>query len=120
MDPPAARLLVAELGEDETPLYVYPSVTLSPSPDAPPLPENLGALWLAGTDARVMLLSESLGLLCTAERSQLTIEKIDGMVIDDCRVSGEWTLLDDSISQLSITVKGAVMTRYDSYFQALL
>lgn len=120
VEPAAARLLVAELGEDEAPLYVYPSVTLSPSPDAPPLPENPGALWLAGTDSRVMLLSETLGLLCSTERSQLTIEKIDGMVIDDCRVSGSWQLADGGACNLSATVKGAVVTRYDSYFRSLV
>jgi len=120
VEPAAARLLVAELGEDESPLYVYPSVTLSPSPDAPPLPENPGALWLAGTDERVMLLSETLGLLCSTERTQLTIEKIDGMVIDDCRVSGSWQLADGGTCNLSVTVKGAVVTRYDSYFRSLV
>ena len=120
VEPAAARLLVAELGEDESPLYLYPSVTLSPSPDAPPLPENPGALWLAGTDERVMLLSETLGLLCSTERTQLTIEKLDGMVIDDCRVSGSWQLADGGTCNLSVTVKGAVVTRYDSYFRSLV
>lgn len=116
----AARRLVAELGDDELPRFVYPGVTVSASPDAATLPENCGALWLAGTDQRLMLLSENRGLLCSTERSKLTLDKVDGMVIDDCRLTGLWTLPDSSVCGLAVTVKGAVMTRYDSYFQMLL
>ena len=120
VEPTAARLLAAELGDEEVPCFVYPGVTLSPSPDAPPLPENAGALWLAGTDSRLLLLSENLGLLCSAEPSKLTVEKVDGMVIDDCRVSGSWRLADADECSLTATVKGAVVTRYDSYFRPLV
>jgi hypothetical protein len=116
----AARLLVAELGEEESPLFVYPSVSISPATGAPRLPESPGNVWLAGTDSRLMLLSEKLGLLCSADPSSMTVEKVDGMVIDDCRLTGTWKLADDSACSLSATVTGAVVTRYDSYFRALV
>lgn len=116
----AARLLVAELGEEESPLFVYPSVSISPAAGSPLLPETPGNVWLAGTDSRLMLLSEQLGLLCSADPSSMIAEKVDGMVIDDCRLTGTWKLADGTACPLSATVKGAVVTRYDSYFRAIV
>jgi len=120
VDAAAARWLAAELGEEESPQFVYPGVTVSPAAGAPLLPETPGNIWLAGTDSRLMILSEQLGLLCSGDPSKLTVEKVDGMVIDDCRLTGSWTLADGSACPLSATITGAVVTRYDSYFRALV
>ena len=120
VDAVAARILVAELGEEESALFIYPGVSISPAAGASLLPETPGDVWLVGTDSRLMILSDQRGLLCFAEPSALTARKIDGMVIDDCRLSGTWALPNGTTCPLSATVKGAVVTRYDSYFRAIV
>ncbi|MDA1165533.1 MAG: hypothetical protein O3B13_20745 [Planctomycetota bacterium] len=135
--PIAARMLIGLLEDDESPHFVYGSVkVLSLS--------GISEGVLVATQKRLLL--ASVGESCwtaTADLSgsmSFSAEKIDGMVIDDCRFIGQWRLsesLSENMSEehdaqgssldtnrsgtrLELTIPGAVLTRFENWFRPLL
>lgn len=125
----AARMLVSLLEENDTPKFVY---------------GNVKVLSLSGTnEGALMATQDRLLLVSTGEQpwtatasltgpALFSAEKIDGMVLDDCRLVGHWqmtspenpdgaeSLSDDSGVRLEVTIPGAVMNRFDKWFRPIL
>jgi len=120
IDAVAARLMTAELCADESPLFAYAGVTVLPADQLPPVLESSARAWLLATSSRIVVLTENIGRVCEIASSGVKLEKVDGMVIDDCQLSGIWTFADGTDCPLSVTISGLVVPRYDSYFQPLI
>ena len=115
----AARALLAAPTDDGPITALYADVTVA-WPDGLTVPT--GPVWLAGSGTRMILTIESdCDWIAVSPVSNFAAERIDGMIIDDCRLSGgEWALPGRTeASALSITVAGAKLKRYDSWFAPL-
>ncbi len=123
LSPTTARRLVSLLDDDEVPQFVYGSVKI----DSPQNPIVHGAAAvLIGLPSRLVLLPEdAVRWSATGTLTGYSVSRVDGRLIDDCRLSGgQWSLVSDADSSepqpLDLTISGAVMNRYESWFAPLL
>jgi len=123
LSPTTARRLVSLLEDDEVPQFVYGSVQVD-SPQTPHL--DGAAAVLVGLPSRLVLLPEDPARWsATGTLTGHSISRVDGRLIDDCKLSGgQWTLISDSNPSepqpLDLTISGAVMNRYESWFAPIL
>lgn len=127
--PETARQLIQSIPETESPQFIYSGVKAR-RPDSED--DLLSDGVLMGTQSQLILLTTDGPLrIATTDLSELSIEKIDGMVIDDCRLTGgNWHLSDSTFGDrnsatstgesLELTIPGAVMNRFDNWFKPLL
>jgi len=135
ISPSTARQLIQFLPEHEPPQFVYSGVKIRRSGSDQDLPRE-GVL--AGTPTQLFLLipGDPPGL-AVSDQSGFSVEKVTRMMIDDCRLSGgNWRTPESVISEaagevvsgfvsaegeaLTLTIPGAVMSRFDSWFQPLV
>ena len=123
LSPNAARRLVSLLNDNEVPQFVYGSVRVDAGEDS--LLSSSEAI-LVGLPSRLLLIPEDDARWSAAGTlSGYSLSRIDGRLIDDCQLSGgQWTVTSEtsqSESQtLTLTVSGAVMNRYETWFAPLL
>ncbi len=123
LSPAAARRLVSLLNDDEVPQFVYGSVKVDAGGNS--LPSSSAAI-LVGLTSRLLLIpDDEARWSLTGTLTGHSISRIDGRLIDDCRLSGgQWTMISEPSSSapqpLTLTIPGAVMTRYESWFAPLL
>lgn len=115
----AARALLAAPTDEAPVTALYPDVTVA-WPDGVSVPT--GKAWLAGSRTRMILVIESdRDWIAVSPASNFAAERVDGMLIDDCRLTGgEWNLpsQSDPVS-LNVTIPGAKLKRYESCFAPL-
>jgi len=123
LDPAAARILISLLEDDEVPQFVYGSVKVE---SREPSTFSGGDAVLMGLPSRLLLISDDEARWsATGTRAGHSITRVDGRLIDDCRLSGgQWTLASNTDhaepQPLDLTISGAVMNRYESWFAPLL
>lgn len=118
-----ARRLIRHLNEDDIPQFVYGSVTVAAREDSL---LNASAAILVGLKSRLLLIPDD-DAPWSAEGTLggHSVSRIDGRLIDDCRLSGgRWTV-NSGVSEpgaepLELTISGAVMNRYESWFAPIL
>lgn len=115
---PLARQILQTLVENETPSLLYSDVVLEmPDRSEPP---DFGDLWLLGTSHRLVLFGTKPRpeILWKGHRDQVQPVKVEGYLINDCRlVGGEWLLERQPVS---MRIPGSMTSRYHTYFQPLL
>lgn len=115
----AARAFLAA-PTDEAPISaIYSDVSVS-WPERVSVPT--GTVWLAGSQTRLILAIESdRDWIAISPAENFAAERVDGMIIDDCRLTGgAWTLPGQAESvDLTVTIAGAKLKRYDSWFAPL-
>lgn len=123
LSPAAARRLVRHLNDDESPQFVYAGVSVNAGEKS--TFEFHDAI-LVGLDSRLLLIPED-EAPWSAESGRVghSLSRVDGRLIDDCRLSGGgWTLVTASETPqslaLELTIPGAVMNRYESWFAPVL
>lgn len=122
-DVAAIKAVLMELYPDETLLFAYPNPRAA-WPSAAMLPEGDRKAGLFATSQRLLLVEvgERAAFVATSPATGLSIEKVDGRLIDDCRLTGnQWTIpgLADAQS-ITMSISGAVMVRFDTYFRPLV
>lgn len=123
LSPTAARRLISLLHEGEVPQFVYGGVNVSAGENSP---LNSSAAILVGLTSRLQLIpDDDAHWSATGTLTGHSISRIDGRLIDDCRLSGgQWTITSEpnqpAPQPLTLTIPGAVMTRYESWFAPLL
>jgi hypothetical protein len=116
----AARRLISLLNDDEVPQFVYGSVKV----DAATL--NSSDAILVGLTSRLLLIpDDDARWSATGTLTGYSISRVDGRLIDDCQLTGgQWTVTSESDQPdpqpLALTISGAVMNRYESWFAPLL
>lgn len=123
VSPEIARMLVGMWNDDESPQFVYGGVNVhAPADLAVSHEESV----LVGMSSRLLLLVPGgAGWTAIGTLSGYSVARVDGRLIDDCRLSGgRWTLTTDAEPSeprpLDLTIPGAVMNRYESWFAPLL
>jgi hypothetical protein len=118
-----ARVLISLLEDDDVPQFVYGSVKVeSREPSAFSGEDAV----LVGLPSRLLLISgDDARWSATGTLTGHSISRVDGRLIDDCRLSGgQWTLISEfeqsDHQPLDLTISGAVMNRYESWFAPLL
>lgn len=117
------RRLIRHLKEDDALQFVYGSVKVAVPEDS--LLNTSDAI-LVGLGSRLLLLPE--GDAPWSAEGTLgghSVSRVDGRLIDDCRLSGgRWTVMSESgepdPQPLELTIPGAVMNRYESWFGPIL
>ena len=123
LSPTAARRLVSLLNDDEIPQFVYGSVKVDAGENSP---LNSTDAILVGLPSRLLLIPhDDAHWSATGTLTGHSISRIDGRLIDDCQLSGgQWTITSESNQpdpqSLALTISGAVMNRYESWFAPLL
>ena len=123
LSPSAARRLISLLEDDEAPQFVYGSVKVRAGEGSP---LNSADTILVGLTSRLLLIPEDEARWSgTGTLSGHSISRVDGRLIDDCQLSGgQWTITSESDQlepqPLTLTISGAVMNRYESWFAPLL
>lgn len=123
LSPTAARRLVSLLNDDEVPQFVYGSVKVDAGEGST---LNSSEAILVGLTSRLLLIPNDKARW-TAEGTLTghSLSRIDGRLIDDCQLSGgQWTVTSEANQPdphpLTLTISGAVMNRYESWFAPLL
>lgn len=129
-DAPGAKADVAtvkaalrELQLDETILFAYPGGQINwPSETIRPTGDHQTGLFATSQRLLLVEVGERAALVAASPLTGLSIEKVDRRLIDECRLIGsQWTIPGFVTPQtVSVTMGGAVMTRYDTYFRPLL
>lgn len=123
LSPTAARRLVSLLNDDEIPQFVYGSVKVDAGEGST---LNSSDAILVGLTSRLLLIpNDDVHWSATGTLTGYSISRIDGRLIDDCQLSGgQWSLISDSAlpepQPLDLTISGAVMNRYESWFAPIL
>lgn len=120
LSPAAARQLVSLLNDDEVPQFIYGSVKVDASEGSA---LNSSDAFLVGLTSRLLLIPEDdARWSATGTLAGHALSRVDGRLIDDCRLSGgQWTVTSESNPQLlTLIISGAVMNRYESWFAPLL
>ena len=123
LSPTAARRLISLLNDDEVPQFVYGSVKVDAGENSP---LNSSEAILVGLTSRLLLIpNDDAHWSATGTLTGHSISRIDGRLIDDCQLSGgQWTINCESNQPdpqpLTLTIPGAVMTRYESWFAPVL
>ena len=123
LTPTAARRLIGLLNNDEVPQFVYGSVKVDSSENSP---LNSSDAILVGLTSRLLLIPhDDTHWSATGTLTGHSISRIDGRLIDDCQLAGgQWTITSESTQPdpqpLNLTISGAVMNRYESWFAPLL
>ena len=123
LSPTAARRVISLLNDDEIPQFVYGSVKVNASENSS---LNSTDAILVGLPSRLLLIPEAdAHWSATGTFTGHSISRIDGRLIDDCQLSGgQWTITSESNQlapqPLTLTIPGAVMNRYESWFAPLL
>ncbi|MDA1161053.1 MAG: hypothetical protein O2983_15720 [Planctomycetota bacterium] len=123
LSPAAARRLISLLHEGEVPQFVYGGVKVSAGENSP---LNSSEAILVGLASRLLLIpGDNAHWSADGTLTGHSISRIDGRLIDDCQLSGDqWTITSESNTSnpqpLTLTIPGAVMTRYESWFTPLL
>ncbi|MGZ0167051.1 MAG: hypothetical protein ACKVII_24265 [Planctomycetales bacterium] len=123
LSPTAARRLISLLNNDEVPQFVYGSVKVDAGENSP---LNSSEAILVGLTSRLLLIpNDDAHWSATGTLTGHSISRIDGRLIDDCQLSGgQWTINCESNQPdpqpLTLTIPGAVMTRYESWFAPVL
>jgi hypothetical protein len=123
LSPTAARRLISLLNDDEVPQFVYGSVKVDAGENSP---LNSADAILVGLTSRLLLIpDDDAHWSATGTLTGHSISRIDGRLIDDCQLSGgQWTVTSESTQPdpqpLNMTISGAVMNRYESWFAPLV
>jgi hypothetical protein len=123
LSPTAARRLISLLNDDEVPQFVYGSVKVDAGEDSA---LNSSDAILVGLTSRLLLIPDDAAhWSATGTLTGHSISRVDGRLIDDCQLSGgQWTVTSESDlpdpQPLDLTISGAVMNRYESWFAPLL
>ena len=123
LSPTAARRLVSLLNDDEIPQFVYSSVKVDAGEGSTP---NSSDTILVGLTSRLLLVSSDDARWSAAGTlTGYSLSRVDGRLIDDCQLSGgQWTVTSEanqpSPQPLTLTISGAVMNRYESWFAPLI
>lgn len=123
LSPTAARRLISLLNNDEVPQFVYGSVKVDAGENSP---LNSSEAILVGLTSRLLLIpNDDAHWSATGTLTGHYISRIDGRLIDDCQLSGgQWTITCKSNQPdpqpLTLTIPGAVMNRYESWFAPVL
>jgi hypothetical protein len=123
LSPTAARRLISLLNNDEVPQFVYGSVKVDAGENSP---LNSSDAILVGLTSRLLLIpNDDAHWSATGTLTGHSISRVDGRLIDDCQLSGgQWTITCESNhpdpQPLTLTIPGAVMNRYESWFAPLL
>lgn len=123
LSPTAARHLISLLSDDESPQFVYGSVKVDAGENSP---LNSTDAILVGLTSRLLLIpNDDDHWSAAGTLTGHSISRIDGRLIDDCQLSGgQWTIASGSSQPvpqpLTLTISGAVMNRYESWFDPLL
>lgn len=115
----AARAILSIPPDDEPITALYDAVNVV-WPEGVTVPS--GKVWLAGSRSRLILaIASDRDWSVVSPLTGFSAEKVDGMIIDDCRIrGGEWTLpARTEPVTLEITIEGAKLKRYDSMFAPL-
>ena len=109
--------------QSEVPQFVYGSVKVDAGENSP---LNSSEAILVGLTSRLLLIpNDDAHWSATGTLTGHSISRIDGRLIDDCQLSGgQWTINCESNQPdpqpLTLTIPGAVMTRYESWFAPVL
>ena len=123
LSPTTARRLISLLNDDEVPQFVYGSVKVDAGENSPLHSSDAS---LVGLTSRLLLIpNDDAHWSATGTLTGHSLSRIDGRLIDDCQLSGgQWTVTSESSQPdpqpLTLTIPGAVMTRYESWFTPLL
>ena len=115
----AARALLTASAGDDPITVLYADVKVS-WPGDYSMPQ--GKVWFAGSRSQLVLAIESdRDWSTTSSPSGFSAEKIEGMIIDDCQLRGGAWILPGQTEPivLEITIEGAKLKRYDSWFAPL-
>ena len=117
----AAPLLLGLLNEGEKVGFFYEKVSLLP--DVPLDTLSGRSLVLCGTDNRLLLLATSRDqsdLVWTGRKGEISINRVRGMISDDCQVSGGRWIIDADVMPKSIAIVGRKLNAYENRFGPLL
>jgi hypothetical protein len=123
LSPDAARLLVGLWKDEESPHFVYGGVNVDVQGDSAASREEAV---LVGMSSRLLLIVPGgSGWTAIGTLSGYSVSRVDGRLIDDCRLSGgRWAFSTAAEPpeprSLDLTIPGAVMNRYESWFAPLL
>ena len=123
VDPLVARALLAELRPEEQLRFVYAGASLTcPIDIVRPAGDRKTAL--LGTSMRLIAVeaSDRGALIASHPNQQLGVEKVSGLVLDDCCVTGtQWVIEGvEGAKTLVLQLSGSMGSRFDSHFQPLL
>ncbi|MCR9116532.1 MAG: hypothetical protein NXI22_06205 [bacterium] len=114
--PDVTRAILALLGGEQQPQFVYGKVTLQqPAPEGKPI---IG--WLVGFDDRMVMFTIT-GEPQVVWRSEgpVTITKSKGLISSAAQISGGVCLADETFEQPLLSVAGPTMIGFDKYFAPL-
>ncbi len=123
VDPLVARALLAELRPDEQLRFVYAGASITWPTDIV-RPDGDRKAGLLGTSTRLIAVeaSDRGALIASHPNEQLGVEKVSGLVLDDCCVTGKQWVIEgvEGPKTLVLQLSGSMGSRFDSHFQPLL
>ena len=123
VDPLVARALLAELRSEEQLRFVYAGASITWPIDIA-RPEGDRKAGLLGTSKRLIAVevSDRGALVASHPNQQLGVEKVSGLVLDDCCVTGKQWVIEgvEGPKTLVLQLSGSMGSRFDSHFQPLL